>query len=201
MESSFSSLFPSSSFSPPSLSPSSSLPLSHLYFSSPVVDYELINSIDNPDKLLSLLKNGSNPDDHDIRGKTALMRAASHNHSSRCYQNKSSVECQCASCCQKCKSLDILIKYGANVNARAETGETALIGACVYGRYECVSLLLENGADPNAKLSCGKTAHYYAEFNGYNDCVQLLLDYGATPLSSELLDVMEREKRGHYLFF
>lgn len=51
-----------------------------------------------------------------------------------------------------------LIKSGVDVNAKGETGETALIGAATGEHKDIVELLITAGADINAKSTEGQTA-------------------------------------------
>ena len=52
----------------------------------------------------------------------------------------------------------MMIDKGAEVNARAKDGETALVYAAVMGHEDVVKLLLEKGANPNIKNKEGTTA-------------------------------------------
>jgi ankyrin repeat protein len=61
--------------------------------------------------------------------------------------------------------LDVLIKAGAEVNAQADGGETALMEAAKEGNEESASFLLNHGADPTIKDSKGRTALDKAEAN------------------------------------
>ena len=58
------------------------------------------------------------------------------------------------------KITKFLIEKGADVNAQTENGDTPLIFAIMYKKYDVVNLLLENGAKKtiNAKGTEGKTA-------------------------------------------
>ena len=57
----------------------------------------------------------------------------------------------------------MLLQNGADVNAKNNNGETALIMSSMYGANpEVVRILLENGADVNAKTNDGKTAFLWA---------------------------------------
>lgn len=72
-----------------------------------------------------------------------------------------------------------LIAEGADVNARSELGETALMLAAARGRLEFMSLLLDRGADVNAATDAGNTALMFAAARGQVDAARLLLDRGA----------------------
>jgi ankyrin repeat protein len=73
----------------------------------------------------------------------------------------------------------LLIARGADVNARAANGRTALMAAVESGDAESVSVLLGAGADVNAAASRGETALVLAAANGLDDVVQELLRRGA----------------------
>lgn len=47
--------------------------------------------------------------------------------------------------------VNLLVKNGANINVRDNSGNTPLITACAYGYPEVVLTLLEAGADIEAK--------------------------------------------------
>ena len=53
---------------------------------------------------------------------------------------------------------EILIKYGADVNATKKNGRTALMMAADEGHAWVVDLLIANGANVNAKSVTGDTA-------------------------------------------
>lgn len=81
--------------------------------------------------------------------------------------------------------LKALLKKGANVNARTESGSTALIQAAqYYGYKKIVKILLDNGADVNAKTNNegffgGYTALMKAVESDRTEIAKLLLDRGA----------------------
>lgn len=92
---------------------------------------------------------------------------------------------------------ELLIQYGADVNATTATGYSVLMNAsersdadiCEYGissfHLHCIQLLIDNGADVNAKDENGKTPLIYACLNRNLYCdenfgiVKLLVQNGA----------------------
>lgn len=79
----------------------------------------------------------------------------------------------------KLKELKKLISDGADVNAKNEYGNTALIYAACCGHNDCLSALIVAGADVNAKNDDGNTALTLAAGNGHKDCVAALIAAGA----------------------
>ena len=73
----------------------------------------------------------------------------------------------------------LLIKLGADINAKNYDGNTPLIFASANGYLDIVKLLIENGADINVKNKRKHTALYWASIKGYEDIVELLKKYGA----------------------
>ena len=76
---------------------------------------------------------------------------------------------------------ELLISYGADVNAQAVYGGgTALQAAVTKNHIQLVRIRLDHGADVNAPASCrGGTAIVAAVSGGNSEMVQLLLDCGA----------------------
>ena len=87
-----------------------------------------------------------------------------------------------------------LLSQGADVHARDNLGQTALILAAKFRTYaidkerndwgeaaalETVRVLLKHGADVNARTQNGNTALKWATLNGRNQIVQLLRQAGA----------------------
>jgi hypothetical protein len=74
-----------------------------------------------------------------------------------------------------------LLDNGANVNAKNNSGMTALMDACASttGMKEIVRALLDKGADVNAKDNGGQTALMFASSTGNKEIVRALLDKGA----------------------
>ena len=76
----------------------------------------------------------------------------------------------------------LLLRNGADVNAKQRDGMTALMWACMEKRLDIVKLLLRNGADLNtAKDRDGKTALMWAKqsWKGGVEVERLLKAYGA----------------------
>ncbi|MGF1479210.1 MAG: ankyrin repeat domain-containing protein [Cyanophyceae cyanobacterium] len=86
------------------------------------------------------------------------------------------------------KSIELLIRLDADVNAKSKNNEVILIDAILrYNLYPCaefsnanhkkiVKLLIKQGADVNAKNSYGLTALFYVS---NRDIAQLLIEHGA----------------------
>eukprot|EP01104_Vermistella_antarctica_P010095 TRINITY_DN2665_c0_g2_i1.p2 TRINITY_DN2665_c0_g2~~TRINITY_DN2665_c0_g2_i1.p2 ORF type:complete len:129 (+),score=36.27 TRINITY_DN2665_c0_g2_i1:26-388(+) len=68
---------------------------------------------------------------------------------------------------------------GAGVDARSDSGWTALMWAANSGHAEAVALLLELGADVNATKNDGGSPLLIAAFSGHTAVVRLLLTAGA----------------------
>ena len=74
----------------------------------------------------------------------------------------------------------LLLDNGANIEAKDNKGNTALIKASSHGNIEIAQFLLDNGADIEAKNNInGETALIKASSSGNIEMVQLLLDNGA----------------------
>lgn len=85
-------------------------------------------------------------------------------------------------------SLSRYLKRGANINARDENGETALIEAALNDKLDIVELLLNEGADINAKDVEGDTPlSVVAASNGPKALVDLLVARGATVDSRDMI--------------
>ena len=91
-------------------------------------------------------------------GYTALHEAAINNHTAL---------------------VDLLIDYGANINARTSSGVTPLHEAVLHNSTDVVQLLLAYGANPNAVHANGHTSLHWAAMKGYGEIAVLLLAHGA----------------------
>jgi ankyrin repeat protein len=73
--------------------------------------------------------------------------------------------------------VEMLLKQGSPVNARATDGSTALMWAAKKGNIDTVKLLLKNGADPDARDGKGKTALDHATEKGNRKIIDFLKGY------------------------
>jgi ankyrin repeat protein len=84
-------------------------------------------------------------------------------------------------CGQKsAKTIQLLIKYGANPNETLENGYSVSMMAASFGSFEVLECLLKNGANiKQTRKIDGMTILMFAAFNGDTKKVKLLLDLGA----------------------
>ncbi len=75
------------------------------------------------------------------------------------------------------EAAQVLINKGANINARAGNGQTALMEAARTGRKPIAELLLDlPGINYNARTGTDNTALAYAAENNYIEIIKALLD-------------------------
>ena len=87
------------------------------------------------------------------------------------------------------EAIDVLLKFGTNVNEKDESRKTALMYAASDSPSpEVIDILLRSGADANMKDRDGKTALMYAANDNTPEAVSVLLNAGA--------DIDVRDKRG-----
>lgn len=75
--------------------------------------------------------------------------------------------------------VDLLLRYGADVNAKNDDGEVALHYAALDGYTDIVQTLLDHNADVNVKSEVGATPLSLAEKAGKSNVVALLKQHGA----------------------
>ena len=68
----------------------------------------------------------------------------------------------------------LLVRRGADVNARQQLGYTPLMGAAASGRRTLVDLLLRHGADASLRNDEGKTAADIAREHGHGEMASRL---------------------------
>jgi ankyrin repeat protein len=78
-------------------------------------------------------------------------------------------------------AVEVLVKAGADLRARAKEGFTALLFAVRAGHLETVRALLRLGADVNELLPDGTSAMVVAIINAHYELASALLDDGADP--------------------
>ena len=82
-------------------------------------------------------------------------------------------------CTNNMDKVKLLLRYGANINDTARSGNSALLIACTgYGKYQTVKWLLDNGADVTAKRWTKETALMRAARFSDTMTINLLLDKG-----------------------
>jgi ankyrin repeat protein len=77
------------------------------------------------------------------------------------------------------RSIELLIRAGADIRAMSPTGITPMIIAAQRGNLDAVQLLLDAGVDPAQQQRQGPTALYAAASFGHERVVALLLRHGA----------------------
>lgn len=76
--------------------------------------------------------------------------------------------------------INVLLRYGCNINYMNHCGNVAIHIAGNLSRIECIKILLENGADVNVQNKyTGDTPLMYASMNGNKEMIGYLLENGA----------------------
>lgn len=93
----------------------------------------------------------------------------------RNFSNQTALHLACLSQCTD--SVEILIRYGADVNAIYKDGRSALHAAIVKESkcYECAKLLLQAGVDVNRPDNYGYTPLHIAALNEFSSCTNMLI--------------------------
>ena len=78
--------------------------------------------------------------------------------------------------------LSLLIENGADINAKANDGWTALMEAAYEGHIETIKFLIEKGADINPKTEDGKTAADLANEKGHKHIAAWLKENPGTKI-------------------
>lgn len=111
-----------------------------------------------------LLESGANPNTLNNKGESPLGIAVRSYNTAPC--------------------VNLLLKFGADINQADRYGITALMQASSSSQK--TELLLNYGADPNIANADGKTALMFAAGNSSKSTVQLLLKAGANPNATNL---------------
>lgn len=111
-------------------------------------------------RIEALLANGVDINSRDKRGFTPLMYAAAND---------------------RVETIAFLVRRGADLNARSDIGETAVICAIRYGRGkpETLKTLIDAGADVNTVMSDGGSALSWANRKKRPESIALLVKAGA----------------------
>jgi uncharacterized protein len=137
-----------------------------------------------------LLKHGANADIQDNTGKVAAIRAAERGNFSvvkLLTKEKTPTGLPSAMLIGSARegnveTLKEMIRKGANLNAEAEGGGTALMAASVHCKARIVSILLRAGANVNYQTSIGgETALHWARDGGCLEVIKVLINAGANP--------------------
>lgn len=99
-----------------------------------------------------LLAHGANPALPTVQGVTPMMMAAGTGYAERDSRGRYQTEDEAR------QVIQLLLDAGADINARANDGSTALHGAASRGRNALVNLLMAHDADPTIKDTRGRTA-------------------------------------------
>lgn len=75
--------------------------------------------------------------------------------------------------------VEMLLRYGADVNARMNNGQTPLFVASYFGDVRSMKMLIEHGAEVNVKDHLGNTPLHKAAEGDSPEAVKLLLKHGA----------------------
>ncbi|TRX00805.1 ankyrin repeat domain-containing protein [Flavobacterium gawalongense] len=73
---------------------------------------------------------------------------------------------------------ELLIKHGADVNARQMQDVTPLHSAAHNGQTKISKLLIDNGADINSKMGNGQTPLFMANEKNFKETAELIIKHG-----------------------
>ena len=161
------------------------------------------------DRLQELLDRGSDPDtlvqnsmsallyalkNKDIAIVKILLEAGANPNLSQSPPGLSPL--MLAAATEQEQALDLLLKFGAQVNQVNEDGSPALMAAAYRGNIQILSSLLKAGALPNLEDKDGDTALNIAIKRGHLEAVGVLLEAGGDPYSGlGALQIALRQKQ------
>jgi ankyrin repeat protein len=90
--------------------------------------------------------------------------------------------------------MDLLITYGAKINAQNNFKDTALVIAIEKGNNEVAKFLIEKGADLNIITGGGMNALFLAKKKKNNEIAELLIKAGARDLTADELKTHKKKK-------
>ncbi|MES1221544.1 MAG: ankyrin repeat domain-containing protein [Bacteroidota bacterium] len=137
----------------------------------------------------SLLNKGADPNTYDDDSDNVLINAALY-ASADCMelllQKKANPNLKnklgqtpLMLCTHEPGKMKLLVKYGADINARSNSNNTPLLIACVgNGQFENIKWLIDNGADPLAKNYGKETTLLRAALYGDTMTLRLLVSKG-----------------------
>ncbi|XP_015718446.1 85/88 kDa calcium-independent phospholipase A2 isoform X2 [Coturnix japonica] len=79
---------------------------------------------------------------------------------------------------KKAEMIQLLLKYGSEVNVASRTADMALHIAVKRGRFDCAMVLLTHGADTNAKGQDGNTPLHLAMKHDHLDMIKAIVVFG-----------------------
>ena len=93
---------------------------------------------------------------------------------------------------ERMELIQLLLNHRADVNARDETGLTAVMLAAICGKLQTLRTLLDYGADPRAHYQDTEdTALTFAMREGYSSIVEHLLDRGVSISSHSVAEAID----------
>jgi ankyrin repeat protein len=136
-----------------------------------------------------LLNKGADPNAYDDDSDNVLINAvlfASADCMKLLLQNKANAnlknkygEMPLMFCTSNLDKMKLLLRYGANINDTSQSGNNALMIACIGGSpYTIVKWLIDNGANPKARRWGGETALMRASQYSDTMVIRLLLSKG-----------------------
>jgi hypothetical protein len=132
-----------------------------------------------------LLQDGADPnslDSHGVHLINEYLKWAEPNPDALSIQSGYAIFQAMSQCVRHdtCEYLDILIEYGANVDAQHSYDARPIVAATIYNKVETVQMLLEKGADPIDENFVYRIADMDEEI------LHMLIDYGQ-PIDVDLV--------------